>query len=253
MGSSFCWPDNAAFAVSLTYDDGHPSNLQHAVPQLEAAGWRGTFYLDTARKVVRQHIREWREVFERGHEIGNHSVNHPCRIDSFPARPDWLTHPLEQYTPQQIRGEVAEAAAWLNEHIGQDIDRTYAYPCCDSALGIPADEASYVRAVREHHFAARAGGDRINLPSETDLMRLAGYMVDEPTLEDLLAPCRKADMAGGWAVMIFHATGEDGYLRTSPNVHASFLQQLASMPCWVAPLKAVARHVQQSRSQAVSA
>ena len=39
------WPNGARAAVSLTYDDGLNSQLDCALPQLEAAGFRATFFL----------------------------------------------------------------------------------------------------------------------------------------------------------------------------------------------------------------
>src|SRR6185437_9409438 len=39
------WPDGARAAVSLTYDDGLDSQLDHALPALEAAGLKATFFL----------------------------------------------------------------------------------------------------------------------------------------------------------------------------------------------------------------
>ena len=43
---SLPWPDGCWGAVSLTFDDGHPSQLKKAVPILENVGLQGTFYLN---------------------------------------------------------------------------------------------------------------------------------------------------------------------------------------------------------------
>src|SRR5215217_596061 len=42
----FMWPDNKKCAVVLTYDDGLASQLQVAIPQLDSAKLKGTFFLN---------------------------------------------------------------------------------------------------------------------------------------------------------------------------------------------------------------
>ena len=43
------WPEDRRVAISRSYDDGRPDNLDHAVPDLEERGLPGTFYLTTDR------------------------------------------------------------------------------------------------------------------------------------------------------------------------------------------------------------
>src|SRR5438309_1207125 len=106
------WPGDAKFAVSLSYDDGYDSQLDLAIPDLEASFFRGTFYLTINNEPpVLNRTEEWRQAFLRGHEIGSHTYNHPCR-EAIGSEP-----PLENYTPEAIREEVLTAAAWLNTHI----------------------------------------------------------------------------------------------------------------------------------------
>ncbi|HDM88590.1 MAG TPA: polysaccharide deacetylase, partial [Candidatus Bathyarchaeota archaeon] len=77
MKSSFSWPKSYRCAISLTFDDGLTSQLRIAVPLLNEFGLRGTFYLNP-RGEWRRNLAPWREVFESGHEIGNHSLSHLC-------------------------------------------------------------------------------------------------------------------------------------------------------------------------------
>lgn len=73
-------------ALCLTFDDGTQDHLLFAAPMLEKRGFRGTFYIVTSRiKDVQDHSKKgaksmtWKEVKEladRGHEIGNHSMTH---------------------------------------------------------------------------------------------------------------------------------------------------------------------------------
>jgi peptidoglycan/xylan/chitin deacetylase (PgdA/CDA1 family) len=113
------WPGGARAAVSLTYDDGLNSQLEHAIPDLEARGLRGTFYL--TKDNVAPRIDDWVNVAHHGHEIGNHSVSHLCEVAG--------STPKGYYD-----SEVAPMETWLGEHFGQGA-RSYAYPCGFVDLG----------------------------------------------------------------------------------------------------------------------
>ena len=70
------WPNNAKSAVSITADDGWPSQLTQAAI-LEQEGFRGTFYLSPGGlPVVQQNVEHWAAKAYAGHEIGNHSYSH---------------------------------------------------------------------------------------------------------------------------------------------------------------------------------
>lgn len=58
------WPNGASAAVSLTYDDGKESHLDFAIPDLEAAGLRATFFLTPGWNRLADRAAEWRRVAE---------------------------------------------------------------------------------------------------------------------------------------------------------------------------------------------
>ena len=64
------WPDQNQAAISLTFDDGMASQLDIAVPMLDAHGLRATFY-PIAGDDYRQTLAPWQGVAEAGHEIGS--------------------------------------------------------------------------------------------------------------------------------------------------------------------------------------
>ncbi len=242
------WPFQAPAAVSLTYDDGLPDNLDRAIPDLEDLGFRATFYLTTGKRCVRRRRLDWRRAFERGHEIGSHSASHPCRADAYARPPRWLARDLrlEGWPPDRISREVGEAALWLKEEIGDDPWRTYAYPCCATSIGSPPDEGPYDEAVRRHHFAARVGGGGPNDPGSVDLLRVRSFPCVHPSHRELAGYCDAARPGGGWTVLMFHSIG--GWrIRTRRSVHRELLDHLARGGFWVAPLRDVARHILENR------
>ena len=44
--AQMAWPKGKVAAIVLTYDDALRSQLDFAIPQLDAAGFKGTFFLD---------------------------------------------------------------------------------------------------------------------------------------------------------------------------------------------------------------
>src|ERR1700744_684662 len=65
-------------AVVLTYDDAIDVDLDNVLPALDSLGLKGTFYLIGSSPVVANRMEQWREAARHGHELGNHSLYHPC-------------------------------------------------------------------------------------------------------------------------------------------------------------------------------
>jgi len=241
------WPHGARAAISLTYDDGNANNLDQAIPDLEAAGFRATFYLQTAREDMQRRVADWRAAHTRGHEIGNHTVHHWCRAQPYLERlgrtPAWLTHPLETVNPAEIAVEVATAADWLDQHIGPDPDRTFAHPCGALAIGVEPDEASYDAAIRQRHFAARTCLTTVNDPATVQLLRIGGFVGQGAVAQPLITHCQAALATRGWTVLIFHGIGGPSHT-FERAAHLELLAHLQAHDYWVAPVKTVARFVE---------
>jgi len=245
------WPNATRAAVTLTYDDGNENNLDQAIPDLEARGLRGTFYLQTGRNDVRARAADWRRAFLHGHEIGNHTVRHPAQGKPYaPDYPAWLPPELrlEGFSPEDIAREVEEAADWLNDHIGPDPGRTFAYPCCATAIGDPPDEAPYDAAILRFHPAARIGSDACNDPRTVNLLRVTSYYCNGLTVEQLAGYCEEALRTGGWTVLMFHGIGGPSHTTDRP-IHAGLLDYLVAHPAyWVAPLREVVTWIVRQRA-----
>ncbi|MGI4732288.1 MAG: polysaccharide deacetylase family protein [Janthinobacterium lividum] len=114
------WPNGRGGAVSLSYDDGLDCHLDLAMPALEQRGLKGTFYV-TMRNIAHR-LADWERVSSRGHELGDHTMSHPCD--------------LRRFTPEQFaRREIVPMESWLNVHAGRDRVPTFAYPCDVTNLG----------------------------------------------------------------------------------------------------------------------
>ncbi|CAN5898801.1 hypothetical protein BH11VER1_BH11VER1_29460 [soil metagenome] len=79
------WHDGRAAALSIRFDDSHPTHLTKAVPILREYGFRGSFMVNPgasepgSRRTsdFEQHRAEWEAVGKQGvHELANHSAHH---------------------------------------------------------------------------------------------------------------------------------------------------------------------------------
>ncbi|MEM2850177.1 MAG: polysaccharide deacetylase family protein, partial [Candidatus Bathyarchaeia archaeon] len=143
MTESFNWPDGRKTAVSLTFDDGLYSQLNLAVPLLDKFGFKATFYINLAGD-YRSRLKPWREIADRGHEIGNHTLTHPCSCNFQFART--TVKCLEKMSLEDIRADIMEAHRRIREVIPNG-SRTFAYPCYETAVGRGISKRSYVPIV----------------------------------------------------------------------------------------------------------
>ena len=243
--NEYSWPGQARYAVSLCYDDGNPNNLDYAIPDLETEGIRGTFYLHVGRQDVQDHANDWQAADRQGHEIGNHSWNHNCRVDGG-VRHAWISKPLEEYTRADMVAEVARSADWIDAHVGIDQDRSFAYHCGQTAIGNPPDHLAYAEAVRTRHRFARISGNTVNDPLLVDLEKINSVFFAGNTFEEFAEAIEQARRIRGWACLGFHGIGGESHT-TTRETHRRILQHLHQQNCWVAPIRDVARYIQRQR------
>src|SRR5690242_322834 len=65
-------------AVVLTYDDALNVDLDNAIPVLDSLGLKATFYLSGYSGTLNTRLNDWRAIAANGHELGNHTLFHPC-------------------------------------------------------------------------------------------------------------------------------------------------------------------------------
>jgi len=231
------WPDGARAAVSLTYDDGCESQLDHVAPALNKLGLKATFFLTIENMNARR--ADWVALSQQGHEIGDHTMSHPCMLKEFSA---------ERFMQEQI----IPAEHYLDVNFGGPKPRSYAYPCGFEGLGPGATVGRvqrYLEDLRPTFLAARTVDGPPNDPREALRQRyfLNGF---EPTydVDDVHFARRyvqKAIDKGHWAILVFHEVlpARRGEGDTSIAVHRSILQYLARENVWCAPMRTVFSYV----------
>jgi peptidoglycan-N-acetylglucosamine deacetylase len=93
-------------AVVLTYDDGLNIDLTNVIPALDSVGLKGTFYISDYFNGLIAQINGWRKAAAEGHELGNHTIWHPCeggRPGREFVKPDY---DLNNYTVNRMDNEI---------------------------------------------------------------------------------------------------------------------------------------------------
>lgn len=213
------WPKHKKAVIVLTYDDAISSQLDTAVPQLDSAGFKATFFL-IGDMINAQTIPQWRNLAKRGFELANHTFYHPCQ-----GKKD-TPIPWAKYTPYTIIREIDRMNHLLYTIDGKNT-RTYAYPCSETTVG-GKDYADTLRKCGLVKYA-RIGGDANAVITDfkhLDPLKVPSYAVAENTsAEKLIAFVKKAEDSGGMGIFMFHGIGGN-YIITSAGAHRELLKYL---------------------------
>jgi len=248
MATPFAWPDTIECAVSLTYDDGLPVHYTLVGPALEAHGLRATFY-PMVQSDLWVHPEQWRRLAQAGHELGNHSLFHPCRRTRAGEHP-WLAeeYNLCGYTPERLRSEL-EVANFVLRLIDGQTERTYGNTCCDTTIGLGDGEQPMAPILMDLFVAAR--GTLTNAwvePARSlDLLNVGCIGADARSFAELTGMVEQARARGGWAVLMIHGVGAETHdLHLDRDAHQQFIDWLARQETiWTAPFREVAKYMRQ--------
>ena len=248
------WPKGAKAAVVLTYDDALTSQLDHAVPVLDRAGLKATFFL---ARVKRADVPRWRAAAARGHEMANHTIFHPCSAASYPEDPRYTT---ESYTPASLLREIEQQNVFLTALDGRT-RRGFATPCGQTKAG-GADYLEPLRTSGLVTYVRSASWTPADLEADASTMDLmnvpARSFPETATGAELIAFAQEAEATGGLAVFLFHGVSGD-YLQVSDAAHRQLVAWLKAhrRDVWVTTLQEAldwARtHPSRARRTAVAA
>lgn len=259
----FTWPEGASGALSLTFDDGLDSHRETALPMLEDLGLRATFYVnptggedDPALDASwQERLGRWSAAAAFGHEIGNHSLLHPCSLNIDTAR-EWGVEGagLRDWDLTRIGADIREAQRRIETTFPAQAATSFAYPCYETSVGVGAGRESYVPLVARGFVAARTNGELsgslANDPEVCDLHLLSSYPVEHQRGELMIGLAETAAARGRWSIFTFHGIDE-GPLSVSRAALREFLSHLERRRSWlwVAPVADVAGVVAVARSQ----
>jgi len=229
-------------AVALTYDDALNVHLDNVVPLLDSLGFKGTFYLSASFPGFSARVSDWISVSKRGHELGNHTLFHPCE-GSLPGR-EWVKpdYDLKKYTVGRMVDEIRMANTLLQTLDGKT-ERTFAYPCGDMKAG----DSSYVEKIRADFLGARGVEGKMQKLDEIDVYDVGAYMVNGQSGDELIRLVKEAMAKHALLVFLFHGVGGEHALNVSLDDHRKMLYFLKDneKDIWVAPMVEIAKYVRE--------
>ena len=242
---TFVWPEGKRAAVSLSFDDARPSQITEGLPILEKHGVKATFYVNIQR--ASENVEGWKQAVAQGHEIGNHSVRHPCSANFL-----WKAlNVLENYSLEQIEDELLDANGQIEQMLGVT-PQTFAYPCGQDFVGRGLNRQSYVPVVADHFLAGRGfREEHLNAPTICDLAKLAGTELDGQSFEQLVALVKRGAENGCWIVFAGHEVQKGGYQTTQAEALDAFCAycKAPANGVWLDTVAAVAGYIEKNRTE----
>lgn len=238
------WPQEARAAVSLSFDDAAPSQLDQAIPILNRYGVKGTFYVNPVRGTrVERDAERWRQAHAQGHELGNHTCAHFCSGNFTFVDAD---RALELLGLDEVEADIVEAGRVMKEFIAGLRPHSFAYPCGQTYVGRGAERRSYVPVVAQHFTVGRGVGESANDPRVCDLHCLSSWMVEGRSGEELIAMLAPTLEVGHWAIFCFHGIGGD-HIRTDAESFEQLVAYLADPAhgFWVDTVQRIGEYVRR--------
>ncbi|MES1219870.1 MAG: polysaccharide deacetylase family protein [Bacteroidota bacterium] len=243
--TAFKWPAGKKMALSLNFDDGRLSQPDKGIPLLDKYGVKGTFYLVPA--AMKERLEGWKKAVANGHEIGNHSLSHPC-TGNF----DWSRdNALENYTIAGITANLDSASKIIQHELGV-APVSFAFPCGQKFIGRGVNTKSYVPLVAGMFETGRGWLDEApNEPSYCDFSQITGMELDGKSFEEVKKIIESAKATGKWLVFAGHEMG-DGGNQTSLLSTIEAICKYAMDPAneiWIDNVHNIAAYIKQKRAE----
>lgn len=232
------WQGAAKAAVSLVFDDGYQSTLDHTLQPLVDAGLAATHAVPSAHVgadldgLAVAPLEDWRRAVALGMEVGSHGSTHAV---------------LSQLPAARLTQELEDWLQWWRGIGAQRPGPTLTYPTGRF------DDKVIQEARRLGFIAGRATGSGINPPSPPDLLALVSQGTSALDAAGLETTTAQASAAGGWLIERWHLVAESNPTNyccwNRPADFVAHVKQLRrdqdAGALWVAPLNEVARYVRE--------
>jgi len=237
---------NKKCALVLTYDDALNVHLDNVIPALDSLELKATFYIPGSFPNVKTRAREWSKIAEKGHELGNHTLFHPCEGKAYGR--EWVppTYDLNAYTLKRIIDEIKMANTLL-ELLDGRTRRTFAYTCGDTKAG----DSSFIPTVKSLFAGARGVEGKMQKLNDIDLYNIGSYMIKGESAAQLIALVKKAMESNSLLVFLFHGVGGEHSINVSLADHRELLYFLKQneKDIWVSTFVDIADYIKINQKQ----
>jgi beta-glucosidase-like glycosyl hydrolase/peptidoglycan/xylan/chitin deacetylase (PgdA/CDA1 family) len=243
--SDFQWPAGKKMGLSLTFDDARLTQIDKGIPILDKFDVKATFYVSPQNML--QLLEGWKNAVNNGHDIGNHSLLHPCTGNFL-----WSRHKaLEDYTLNSMRAELDSASKLIKETLGIH-PASFAFPCGQTFVGKGINTKSYIPVVASLFETGRGWLDEgPNDPAYCDMSQLTGMEMDGKSFDQILALIESAKSSGQWLILAGHEMNDEG-IQTTYLKTLEALCKYAADPAngiWIDNVHNIASYIKNKRGE----
>ena len=242
---NFQWPEGKRAAISLSFDDGRPSQIDNGIPIFDRYNVKATFYVSPSG--VEKRLDDWKKALANGHEIGNHTLSHPCTINYGSNS----KNVLENYTLEMMEQEMDGANVGIEKLLGVK-PSTFAYPCGQKYVGRGRNVKSYIPLVAERFIVGREWlSENSNTPASCDLSHVMGMKIDGMTFEQVKELIDQTVKNRKWLVLCGHNINPSGRGLTTFTSTLEELCKYAQDPAnglWIDTVENIGRYILEHRA-----
>lgn len=225
-------------ALSLTFDDALPCQLENAVPAMNRFEVAGTFFAIADCPEYPLDVWGWRKgALPFGHEIGGHSLRH---------------RKAATLTPADRRAETVDCKRVLENHFDVPVV-SYCYPYTDAPT--PLQEAVRAAGYKQARGGRVARPNKYVRPGDgVNMLDMPCYHVSNAVFEngEITNWLGELMLQKAWLTLMFHAVGDNnGWDNVKVEVFESFIKLLADLrdngSIWIAPFGTVADNLRENQ------
>lgn len=236
--------NNKKCAVVLTYDDALDVHLDHAIPVLDSLGLKATFYISAYSPGCSKRLQEWKGVALRGHELGNHTLFHPC-IGQRAGR-EWVSpeRDLNRYTIDRFVDELRMTNVFLQSLDGKS-ERTLAWPCGDTLV----EGQSVIPRIMSDFVSARGVTSKLVPFNARNLFNVDAYGISGQSSGEMINLVKEAMRTNSAIVFLFHGVGGGHGINVDLKAHRELLKFLKAneKDIWVATFLDATKQMKEHR------
>jgi peptidoglycan/xylan/chitin deacetylase (PgdA/CDA1 family) len=230
-------------AISLSFDDARESQVLIGTNLFNQFGVKATFYVVPSS--VKKQLAGWKDAVKSGHEIGNHSLTHPCTGNFGWSR----KNALEDLSLEKMKYELTECNKQIKDLLQVD-SKVFAYPCGQKFVGRGVDTKSYVPIVAALFQSGRGWMDEApNDPMHCNFSQLTCIEIDGKTFEQLVPIINDAKKNGLWLVFGGHEINVEGNQTTRVETLKKLMEYVndPANGVWIQPVGAVSKYIKDQR------
>jgi beta-glucosidase len=246
--SDFQWPEGKKMALSLSFDDARLTQMENGIPLFDKYGVKVTFYVSTYS--MKPQLEAWKRAAKNGHDIGNHSLRHPCTGNYLFARQE----ALEDYTLAKMYAELDSANKVIKDMLGV-VPVSFGYPCGQKFVGRGTMTKSYVPLISKMFETGRGWRDELpNDPAYCDMSQLSGMELDGKSWDEIKKLIEYSKNNGSWLVLAGHQINNGGSATSLLSTLDSLCKYAMdpSNGIWIDNIHNIASYINDKRGKKVS-